>query len=197
MLVPENLPGYAAKLTSQPQIVLDSLPTDTSFGSCLYMAPDGFETALNVVLMGTDRTSIHKPQMCLTGQGWRIDDAASRVEIMAMTRPYPYDLPVMHLVATMQTEIKGQPTVLRGVYVYWFVDGNQFTATHAQRMWWMARDMLASGVLDRFAYISYFSICEPGQEAATYERMKKIIIESVPEFQLVPREKTSGAGTNR
>jgi len=197
VLVPEHVPGYSAELTSQPQIVLDSLPTDTSFGRCLYTAPDGFQILLNVVLMGTDRTSIHKPQVCLTSQGWRIDDSASKVDMLAMTKPFPYQLPVMRLVTTLQTEIKGKPTVLRGVYVYWFVDGNKFTARHVQRMWWMARDMLASGVLDRFAYISYFSVCEPGQEAATFERMKKIIIESVPEFQLVPRGETAMVGEIR
>jgi hypothetical protein len=45
--------------------------------------------------------------------------------------------------------------------------------------------------LDRWAYISYFSVCEPGQEDAAFERMKKLIAISVPEFQLVPNSKTA------
>lgn len=189
VLLPTHLPGYDILLTTQAQVVVDALPADTSFGSALFNGRDGFKSAVNVVLMGTDRSSIHKPQVCLTGQGWAIEDAASKVELLPMTRPFAYQLPVMHLVATLKTVIDGQPRVVRGVYVYWFVDGNKYTAEHWQRMWWMARDILATGVLDRFAYISYFSVCEPGQEAATFERMKQLMVDSVPEFQLVPRAK--------
>ena len=43
------------------------------------------------------------------------------------------------------------------------------------------------GVLDRFAYISYFAVCLPGQEDAAFERLKQLMVESVPLFQLVPR----------
>jgi hypothetical protein len=189
VVLPVHLPDYTILLTTQSQVVVDALPTDTSFGSALCTGKDGFKSAVNVVLMGTDRSSIHKPQVCLTGQGWTIDDAASKVEKLSMTRPFAYELPVMRLVATLKTEADGQPRVYRGVYVYWFVDGTKYTAEHWQRMWWMARDMLATGVLDRFAYISYFSVCEPGQEDATFERMKQLMVDSVPEFQLVPRDK--------
>ena len=189
VVLPTHLNGYDILLTTQSQMVVDALPADTSFGSALFTGRDGFKSLANVVLMGTDRSSIHKPQVCLTGQGWEIEDAASKVEQLPMTRPFAYDLPVMHLVATLKTQVDGQPRVLRGVYVYWFVDGAKFTAEHWQRMWWMARDMLSTGVLDRFAYISYFAVCEPGQEAATYERLKQLMVASVPEFQLVPREK--------
>jgi hypothetical protein len=42
-------------------------------------------------------------------------------------------------------------------------------------------------VLQRWAYVSYFAICSPGQEDATFERMSRLIEESVPEFQLPPR----------
>jgi hypothetical protein len=54
-------------------------------------------------------------------------------------------------------------------------------------LWWMPRDLLLHGLLERWAYVSYFSACRPGQEEATYARMKKLIAETVPEFQLVPR----------
>jgi len=53
-------------------------------------------------------------------------------------------------------------------------------------MWWMARDLIRTGVLQRWAYVSYLAICEPGQEDATFERMKTFIAASVPEFQLTP-----------
>ncbi len=184
--LPEHVPGYDSKPLEMQQIVMDYLPKDTSFGRRLYTAPDGFWTAVTVVLMGTDRTSLHKPQFCLSGSGWRIDDHLSSETSVRLERPCSYDLPVMKLIADNVVTIDGQQVPAKGVYVYWFVADNEYTAKHWQRMWWMARDLFRTGVLQRWAYISYFSICPPGQEDATFERMKKLIASSVPEFQLTP-----------
>ena len=62
-----------------------------------------------------------------------------------------------------------------------------------QRMWWMAREMFRTGVLQRWAYISCFAICPPGREDATFERMTKFIAASVPEFQMAaPQQPAPG-----
>ena len=165
------------------------LPADTSFRVRFYKAEDGFAAQVSVVLMGTDRSSIHRPQICMTGQGWALDSRHSGVESLPMERPFPYDLPVNKLVATKQFQgPDGQAQTARGIYLYWFVDGEHYTASSEQWMlWWVPRDLLLHGILERWAYISYFSACSPGQEAATYERMKKLIAATVPEFQRVPR----------
>jgi hypothetical protein len=47
--------------------------------------------------------------------------------------------------------------------------------------------LLRTSVLERWAYVSYFAQCEPGQEDAAFERIKKLIAASVPEFQLPPK----------
>ena len=47
-------------------------------------------------------------------------------------------------------------------------------------------DSLRHGVLQRWAYVSYFAYCWPGQEDATFARMKQLIAASVPEFQPPP-----------
>jgi hypothetical protein len=41
-------------------------------------------------------------------------------------------------------------------------------------------------VLQRWAYVACISPCAPGQEDATFARMKKFIAAAVPEFQLTP-----------
>ena len=46
-----------------------------------------------------------------------------------------------------------------------------------------------TGVLQRWAYISYFTVCAPGEEDATFERMEKLIAASVPEYQLPPAKR--------
>jgi hypothetical protein len=186
--LPERALDYTSQTVEVDKTTLDWLPSDTSFGQRLYRAPDGFEVSVNVVLMGSDRTSLHKTEFCLEGQGWSIDRSASHETNVHMDRPYPYDLPVMKLIASGEVTIGGQKKPARGVYVQWFVaDGDEFTARHWQRMWWMARDLLRTGVLQRWASISYFTICAPGQEDAAFERLKKLISASAPDFQLVPR----------
>jgi hypothetical protein len=184
--LPEDILDYDSEPLPTQEIALDYLPKDTSFGQRLYTAPDGRWIIANVVLMGTDRTSLHKPQFCLEGQGWKINDHASKELSIPMERPYAYDLPVMKLLASKVIIDQGQQVPARGVYLYWFVARDELTAKHWQRMWWMARDLFRTGVLQRWAYVSYFAMCSPGQEEATLERMKKLIVASVPEFQLTP-----------
>jgi hypothetical protein len=181
------LPGYKSELVPQASVVTNSLPPDTSFGQRLYNGDDGYQALINVVLMGADRTSIHKPQICLVGQGWKFDDRATHVVSVPMTQPVPYELPLMRVVATIDTMDNGQPVKHAGVYAYWFVDASHLTAQHNEWKAWMVKDFLLTGVLDRWAYITIFSTCAPGQEEATFERMKKLIAAAVPEFQLVPR----------
>jgi len=104
-----------------------------------------------------------------------------------LDRPVSYALPVMRIVASREQEFSGRLVEERGIYVYWFVDADRYTATPATRSLWMARDILFKGELDRWAYVSFFAVCAPGQEEPTYERMKKLIAIAVPEFQLVPK----------
>jgi len=189
LLLPATAPGYTSEVLTNAETELLKLPADTSFRVRSYKAEDGFISQLSVVLMGSDRSSIHKPQICLTGQGWVIDNNLTRVEPIHLERPVTYDLPVNKLIATKQfIGLDGQLQTARGIYVYWFVDADNYTANSLQWMlWWVPRDLLLNGILERWAYISYFSACNPGQEEATFERMKKLIAASVPEFQLVPR----------
>jgi hypothetical protein len=153
------------------------------------VAADGSWIDLSVVLMGSDRTSLHKPQFCLEGMGLHIDDEASAQTSVRVERPEPYDLPVVKLVATGQITKDGGSQSYRGVYVYWFVADNSLSASVSGvgRMWSMASQFVRTGVLQRWAYVTCFAVCGPGQEDATFERMRAFIAASVPEFQLTPR----------
>ncbi|WP_160164536.1 exosortase-associated EpsI family protein [Pedosphaera parvula] len=182
--LPELVLDYTSEAVPTDQGLLDYMPQDTSFVQRHYVSQDGFHTILNVVLMGTDRTSIHKPQFCLRGQGWDIDGGKSTETTIRMTRPYAYDLPVMKLIASRTFSEKGRSFTKQGVYVYWFVADNDLTAQHRTRMWHMSMNLLRTGVLERWAYVTCFAVCDPGEEEATFERMKKFIAASTPQFQL-------------
>jgi hypothetical protein len=187
ILLPARVLDFDSEPIETTKEVLDTLPRDTSFGQRRYKAADGFEALLNVVMMGSDRTSLHKPQFCLTGNGWHIDK--TETDHVRVPRPQPYDLPVVKLTTSRETESGGQTAKLSGLYVYWFVCGDALSGepTGRERMWWMARELLRTGVLQRWAYVTCFAVCAPGQEAATYQRMRQFLAAAVPEFQLVPK----------
>jgi len=183
--LPERVLDYTSQETEIDEMTFKGLPADTSFGHRRYHAPDGFRLDLRVVLMGYDRTSLHKPQFCLTGQGWQIDQTMETT--IAMDKPVKYNLPIIELIAT-RTE-NGQRTGERAIFVYWYVadDGLSGSAVGLQRMWQIAEKMVLTGTLQRWAYVSCFAFCAPGQEDVTFERMKKFLTVSVPEFQLNPK----------
>ena len=185
-----ELPAMSLGYQSQPlpvtKIELTTLPPDTIFGRRQYKSPDGFETTVSVVLMGTDRTSIHKAQICLSAQGWSIE----RTDLLriSVAQPQPYELPVTRLIIVKKIkQADGREMNVHAIYVYWFVSENAITAEHGVRMWDLAWDLFRTGVLQRWAYVTCLSTCEPGTEEEVFERMKQWIAVSVPQFQLVPR----------
>ncbi len=185
-----ELPKYAAGFdsTNEPEsnVVLDWLPKDTSFAQRRYFAPDGFWVNANIILMGADRTSIHRPEFCMPGQGWHIDKQ-SAVQL-PIAGPDPYELSVNRWQVSNAIQAQnGQKVPVSGLYVFWYVAHDKETASHDEMMASMMRHLLRTGELQRWAYVSYFAICAPGQEDATFERMKKLIVASVPDYQLPPR----------
>lgn len=142
--LPEKVLSYESEIQPISQDTLRWLPKDTTYGQRLYRSRNGFELALRVVLMGTDRTSIHRPEWCLGGVGWIVDP--QELSSVRISKPYAYDLPLMKLTATHESVTpSGEKTRERVVYVYWFVADHELTAQPGQRMRWMARDMLLRG----------------------------------------------------
>jgi len=191
--LPEQVLDYTSEILPITKLEEEILPKDTTISKRRYFGRDKSETILTVVLMGTDRTSMHRPRFCLSGQGWAIDDIHSKETTVRLERPFSYDLPVTKLLANKEVILNGTKATVRGIYLHWFVAEDEYTARHGQCMWWMARDMLRTGVLKRWAYVSYFSWCFPDQEEAAFERMKTLIAASVPEFQLTPSSPGSTA----
>lgn len=185
--LPGNVPDFTSTNIPESAIELDYFPKDTSYARRLYQSPDGFGATATIILMGADRTSIHKPDYCLPGQGWNIlSKKIARLKIAGTT---PYELPVSEWVVsnTIQTPAGGKEKV-SGIYVFWFVADGEQTPSHYQFMRWLALDLLRKAVWQRWAYVSYFTVCEPGQEDAAFARMEKLIGASVPEFQPPPAE---------
>jgi len=183
--LPERVLDFTSTNLPESPVVLDYLPKDTSYASRHYLAADGAWAMANVILMGADRTSIHRPDYCLPGQGWQIRD---KTEVkLSIAGAHPYELPVMKwIVSNTYPAPDGSKQTASGLYVFWFVTKDQATDNFPAMLKSMLFHQLTHGVLQRWAYISYFSVCPPGQEDATFARMKSLITASVPEFQLPP-----------
>jgi hypothetical protein len=175
VLLPDTVSGMKGTNLAVWQSELESLPKDTTFGRKLYSHTDHFDVQASVVLMKSDRTSIHDPHYCLTAQDWHIEKTDK--VLLSIDRPHPYELPAIKLTAS-----RGGRS---GIYIYWFVSADHLTSDQGTRMWSLAWTMLQKGVLERWAYISYFATCFPGEEEATFDKLVRFIRASAPEFQTV------------
>lgn len=195
--LPENVPGFASTNLAMDTNSIEMLPKDTSFAQRFYSQPGSVPIISSVILMGSDRTSIHKAQYCLQGQGMHIDQIAR--ETIHMDQPQPYDLPVIKIVGQESREIKGKTIRISCVYVYWYVTDGQLSNDESgfERMWSMAKKLVLKGVLQRWAYVRFYTICEPGHEDAAFEQIKKLIAASVPQFQMTPEPSNAAMSAQR
>jgi len=185
--LPERVLDFTSTNVPESELELGYFPKDTSFAERYYFSSDNSPgIAATIVLMGADRTSIHRPEYCLAGQGFNCD--TKQVVDIPVGGLHPYSLPVSKwTVSRLVQQPDGSNAKISGVYVFWFVADGEQTTGNVQFQCYLLRDLLLKGILQRWAYISYFSPCLPGQEAAAFERMKNLIAASVPEFQLPPR----------
>jgi hypothetical protein len=190
VLLPGVVLGFKGANLPVTQGELETLPKDTTYGRKLY-SNGRFNVQTSVVLMGSDRTSIHQPQYCLDAQAWHIEKTDQ--VLLLMDRPHPYQVPALVLTASRDDKNKfNEPIQVKGIYIYWFVSADRLTSDQGERMWSMARTMLEKGVLERWAYISYFAACHPGEEQATFNQLKRFIQASAPEFQIVAGQSDAG-----
>jgi len=195
VVLPERVLDYTSVFVPTEKLVMDVLPADTSYGARYYTNAAGQEISGSVVLMGTDRTSLHKPQYCLQGGGWQIT-SIERVTIPVRS-PVAYEMPAAKILVTRQRQLpNGQTDTVNGVYVYWYVADQAFSGDPDgwDRMWSMAEKLLKSGELQRWAYVAFLAGCPPGQEDATYARLREFISAAVPDFQITHPEKEIAVG---
>ena len=187
--LPEFVPGFTSSNMPEPEVVIGYLPKDTSYAGRLYTATNGLQINSTVILMGADRTSIHNADFCLGGQGFTGKEKF--VERIPIATSPLYSMPVAKWNVKGVFQLPdGKRVEIHGIYVFWFVADREQTPDHFQFMKWLARDLLCTGVLQRWAYVAYFAICEPGREDATFEQMKNLIAHAVPEIQAGPARAT-------
>src|SRR5882724_3449460 len=127
-LTPEGQPALADKvgnwtggeLTGLTEDEKRILPEDTMGSRRMFKDKDGDELFCSIVLAGRDVTSIHRPELCLTGQGWGL----GKLEVEQIPTPVAKGgvLSVSRLNATREVQLsEGRVARANSIFLYWFV----------------------------------------------------------------------------
>ena len=164
------LPATVGAWQGSPQTGLTEeersvLPPDTEKAARVYTNATGQAVFCSVILAGRDVTSIHRPEVCLTGQGWQLD--AAQTERIDMPVVPGGVLRVSRMNANNTLQLKsGQATHVTVVFVYWFVGRDRTTPYSWQRIWWTALDRAFHNRNHRWAYFLLDAIVVPPPENA-------------------------------
>lgn len=186
---PVELPAFIGtewigRRTEVTAVEREILPPDTGFSRKLYVgvADQAVQVFLSIVLSGRDRTSIHRPELCLVGQGWTISGATSH-DFRHPSRPgasFPATvLQVQREVVTPRGRVQVPQLV-----AYWFVNRDTVVATHGERVVRDAWDRLHLRT-DRWAYVLVQADATDGA-AVALARMQEVLDRTLPAFQPLP-----------
>jgi hypothetical protein len=147
---PDTCPKCAAALAAVSLGEERFLPAGTEISRRSYVAPDGEEFMVSIVFSSYERRSIHKPQVCLVGQGNSIVD--ERIVRVPLSHGEPLD--IMLLDVRRPSISPGAPDAASFSYAYWFTSGVRRTPRHVVRLFWIAWDSVFHNTRRRWAYIS-------------------------------------------
>jgi EpsI family protein len=188
-VLPERIGKWTGKQVDISQVEKDLLPSDTEFARRLYTDDAGHQVFCSIILSGRDVSSIHRPELCLPGQGWNIQDS----RVIAVPLPDKNEpLLVTKLLAAYDVksgEHKG--TRVRGVFFYWFIGKDRLTPYHWQRILLTSYDRVLHNRNHRWAYVLISAnvtsdLMPQGglDEAQTTEMLKDFVRDVFPTIQI-------------
>ena len=139
---------------SEKEIAL--LPGDTIIVKRAYRTPGRSVASRDLahatlVIAGNDSRSIHRPEVCLDGQGWTVTASQVR-EVKMLTGDV---LQVRDLTIVREVLIgKGMKMPLHAHYIYWFVGEDVSTPSNLERQILSFRDNVLRNINHRWAYPS-------------------------------------------
>ena len=126
------------------------LPPDTLAVKKCYRNASGRTLFVSMVFSGRERSSIHRPEVCLVGQGRDI----ARSDLMSVPQPGRPDLRLRTLdLLNHGSGRDGQP-LFYSVFAYWFIGPGRETPFQNTRMAWMAVDRIVFSRTRRWAYLA-------------------------------------------
>ncbi|MBL9216103.1 MAG: exosortase [Opitutaceae bacterium] len=159
------------------------LPADTGFSRKTYVSLHDRrqQVFLSVVLSGRDRSSIHRPELCLVGQGWTIQGRGRHT----FTRPEAAGAAVPATILRIEREFttpRGEKVKVPALFAYWFVGADRVVASNNERVWYTSVDRLRHLQAHRWAYVVAQTLAFDG-EAAALGRIQDVLSGALPAFQ--------------
>jgi exosortase len=185
---PAELPDYLGTMwEGQPAditpIEREVLPPDTGFSRKNYVLLRHLnqQVFLSIVLSGRDRTSIHRPEICLVGQGWTISGRLTH----SFRRPDDPKARVPATVLRIEREVttkRGEKVKVPALFAYWFVGSDKIVASSTERVVYTSFDRLRHLKAHRWAYVVVQTLAPDGEEAAL-ARLQSVLDGTLPVFQ--------------
>jgi len=182
--------GQPAEVTPVEREVL---PADTGFSRKDYVSLHNLNERvfLSIVLSGRDRTSIHRPELCLVGQGWTITgrtthrftwpSSAQAAEGRPMGTPATVPATILRIEREATTS-QGKKIKVPACFAYWFVGADKVVASNTDRVLYTSFDRLVHLQTHRWAYVVMQTLAPDGEPAAL-RRMQAVLDGTLPAFQ--------------
>ena len=137
-----EIAGFTAEELPMSDAEYETLPKDTKIIRRRYTAPDGHWYQASAVIGGRSKSSVHRPELCLPGQGYQ------------MSEPHTLAVgPVSWRVLTLERGTEG-----RAGFAYTFANGTGFkTSSHLVRIFTDVWDRSIRGRIDRWVMLTVSS----------------------------------------
>jgi hypothetical protein len=154
--------GQALEMTAQEQNVLDE---GVRLARTVYRSEKGLRVLATVVVGGPGKRTLHRPEVCLPGQGWTI--ASSNVVPVSFADGREVEATLLQIFRETELE-PGQRVRMRGLNFYWYVGSDGTTRPdyygHISKGY---QDAILRNLNHRWSMVSIFvpvSEAPPGQE---------------------------------
>ena len=157
------------------------LPKDTEILKKTYSDSTGDAVNAQIVLAGSEKRSIHRPELCLPAQGWSIN----KREIVPVTLADGRSISVMEVSISRAVETSpGITHPLNSYYDYWFVGNGVSTPSHVTRILLNSWDRVVHHKNHRWAYVAVSAPVLEGfkREGKNAEQTKKMITEFISQM---------------
>ena len=162
--------GQSVAVTDVERAVL---PADTGYSRRNYVSIGDTrrQVFVSVVLSGRDRTSIHRPELCLVGQGWTIGSRFRHEFQLGGERVPATLLRIEHAVI----DPRAGPGSVRSLFAYWFVGAEALEPTQVGMQLRDAVDRVRYLRADRWAYVVVQTVVLQGDEVGALARLQEVM----------------------
>ncbi len=174
--------GVETEVSAAEKVIL---PRDTGFARKIYSTIENENILCSIVLSGSEKRSIHRPEVCLPAQGWTIVE--KEVVPIKLSNGHVIRVTLLTLHQTVRRN-DGLPHTISSLFAYWFVGENRLTHSHWERVFVTSWDRVFDKINHRWAYVivsmPVTATFQPRgrDKAQTLEEMKKFISLAAPKF---------------